>query len=416
MRKLLLASSLLALTTLAQAQTDFRPGYVVQPSGDTLRGQVDYRGAQRSVRIARFRSATESSATEYTPAQLRAYGFADGKSYQTETITLPASAPEAYFMEVVVLGPASLLSLRDKDDAEHLYLRKGTQAPQELAQRVEEVYSSTGTRYLQSSNEFRRTLAASMQDCPAVQPSLPKLRYSVGSIAAVVRRYNEYMGGATPTTLNRPGDENIFQLALILAGEANKLEIKQEASAGGAKKISAGVLPAVGLAAQIKLTRLNPHLAFHLGALYSPTASYEGTSEYKSATDIYRVERQMQVKLSSIRVPILLRYSFPAKHIQPFVQAGVSGNILLKTESRQRTRFIDRPSFPDYTAWRPLVEKPRKFEQGLVGGIGLNLAQASGRNLSAELRYERTNGFSDNIGTLTRVHRYSLVVGYSLLK
>jgi hypothetical protein len=37
--------TLLSIGSLkARAQADFRPGYLVRPTGDTVRGQVNYRG------------------------------------------------------------------------------------------------------------------------------------------------------------------------------------------------------------------------------------------------------------------------------------------------------------------------------------------------------------------------------------
>jgi hypothetical protein len=414
MHKLLLAfGSILAVASTAQAQADFRPGYIVEASGDTVRGQVDYRGAQRSARLTRFRAASESPVTDYTPVQLRAYGFASGKQYQTESVALAGAASEPYFLEVIVLGPTSLLSLRGKDDAEHLYLRKGSQPLQELIQRTEETFVND-TRYLRNTNEFQRTLAASMQDCPVVQPSLTKLRYSVGSLAAVVRQYNACVGGSPATTSN-PDEKNAGQFMLIVGGQASRLDIRR-LNADRSNSIRGKAQPTIGIAAHVALARLNPHLAVRLEALYSPLVVYKTEYDYKAANDVYTTHYQMEVKQSSIRIPLFLRYTFPSKRVQPFIQAGVSGNILLQLKNQERTRFADRPAFPEYTAWRPIVEKPRQFEQGLLGGLGLNFVQASGRNLSAEVRYERTNGFSDNVGTPTRMRFYSVLLSYSLTK
>ncbi|OUJ75515.1 outer membrane beta-barrel protein [Hymenobacter crusticola] len=415
MRKLLLfAGSFVLFSSAAWAQADFRPGYIVQPSGDTLRGQVDYRGAQRSARLTRFRATTEGSVTDYTPAQLRGYGFASGKHYQTELATLASAAPEPFFLEAIVLGPASLLALRGKDDAEHLYLRKGTQSLQELIQRTEETVVND-TRYLHNTNEFQRTLAASMQDCPVVLTSLAKLRYSVGSLATVVRQYNACVG-TDRTTVSSPVEKNPFQFMLIVGGQTSRLDIRRLNAENGGNSIRGKAQPTIGIAAHVALARLNPHLAVRLEALYSPLVVYKTEYDYKAATDVYTTHYQMEVKQSSIRIPVLLRYTFPSKRVQPFIQAGVSGNILLQLKNQERTRFADRPAFPEYTAWRPIVEKPRQFEQGLLGGLGLNFAQASGRNLSAEVRYERTNGFSDNAGTPTSMRFYSVLLSYSLAK
>ncbi|MGI4863169.1 MAG: hypothetical protein ACRYFZ_04550 [Janthinobacterium lividum] len=48
-----------ACPATVQAQVDFRPGYIVRPAGDTVRGDIDYRDARFNARQCRFRRATK---------------------------------------------------------------------------------------------------------------------------------------------------------------------------------------------------------------------------------------------------------------------------------------------------------------------------------------------------------------------
>jgi hypothetical protein len=88
--QILLAVSLLAVAGTAQAQKNFRPGYVVQPAGDTLRGEVDARGGQRMASLCLFRSTASAQPKNYAPADLKAYGLSKGASY--ESCPMPAAA------------------------------------------------------------------------------------------------------------------------------------------------------------------------------------------------------------------------------------------------------------------------------------------------------------------------------------
>ncbi len=70
-----------------------------------------------------------------------------------------------------------------------------------------------------------------------------------------------------------------------------------------------------------------------------------------------------------------------------------------------------------YSGWSPfLFTKARKLEQGIQGGLGLSTARAGGRNLALELRYERSDGFTDGIGIGSRVNRLYILLSYNLTK
>ena len=68
------------------AQQDFRPGYIVTSASDTLRGEVDYRGDIALSELCRYRNGSEQP-REFEPEDIRAYGFADGRSFVSEVWT-----------------------------------------------------------------------------------------------------------------------------------------------------------------------------------------------------------------------------------------------------------------------------------------------------------------------------------------
>ena len=80
---------LLAVSGEALAQTDFRPGYIIQLAGDTVRGEIDNRSAVRNATECRFRQGT---VRELAPAELLGYGLTGTKVYRTRTVTVPDSA------------------------------------------------------------------------------------------------------------------------------------------------------------------------------------------------------------------------------------------------------------------------------------------------------------------------------------
>ena len=180
----------------AQAQTDFRPGYIVQAAGDTVRGEIDYRDARFNARQCRFRPSPDAAVAVFQPDGLQAYGLRDGsKHYRALALPAPASpAPQAtatpmprYFLEVLVNGPASLYSWRDDERTDHYYVAT---AAFPLAELVHRKVFLEQQRIMQEQNLYRTTLAQALAGCPSAQAQLPALSFTTRALAGAVATYN----------------------------------------------------------------------------------------------------------------------------------------------------------------------------------------------------------------------------------
>ncbi|UOR05669.1 PorT family protein [Hymenobacter aerilatus] len=322
------------------------------------------------------------------------------------------STKQVVFLEVVVSGPVSLFYMRDRNGTDLLYLRNVNSELQALTQTTERI-ERDGARYDQKDNAFQRTLAAALVACPAVQPSLSRLAYTTRAIANVVRQYNRCVNGGSHEEAASTEKPISLAVAVMAGGTGSQLRFVSDVNYANTS-IRSGLVPVGGVAAHLWLPGLNKHLAVRLEALYMANTTYKNT--YEGQEDMYTVYRETYAQLSSIRVPVLLRYSWPGKRIQPFVQIGVSGSYLLNSKNETRYRYLNRAAFPDYYPWRAIIEQPRKFEQGAIGSIGLSVLPASKHAINVELRYERTNGFSDAYSITTRLAYYSLLMSYNLTK
>ena len=78
--KTLFAVTLLFSSAFLNAQTDFKPAYIIELSGDTLWGEIDYRGDLLKGHTCKFRDKT-GAVTDYSPNSIFAFRFIDGKYY-----------------------------------------------------------------------------------------------------------------------------------------------------------------------------------------------------------------------------------------------------------------------------------------------------------------------------------------------
>jgi hypothetical protein len=102
---------------IVNAQTDFRPGYVILSSGDSLFGEIDYRGDLLMGKICKFK-ATDQTITEFFPNDLHAFRFIDSKYYVSREIN-----SKKVFLEYLIKGRINIYYFRD-EEGDRYYLDK----------------------------------------------------------------------------------------------------------------------------------------------------------------------------------------------------------------------------------------------------------------------------------------------------
>jgi len=118
MRKLLVLV-LLALNTTIFAQKDFRPGYVILNSGDTLTGEIRSTSDRKMIQECYFREDEKSVISNFPPWEISGYRFNNGKYYISQT--LPDS--RIVFLEFLVNGKLNLYYARD-NQGDHYFIKK----------------------------------------------------------------------------------------------------------------------------------------------------------------------------------------------------------------------------------------------------------------------------------------------------
>lgn len=136
--------TLLFLSLIGQAQTNFKPGIVVTSAGDTLKGFIDHREWLRNPEEITFSSAsTGTNAQKFTPANSRYVEVSGVEAYQSEKVKISLAPIEisnltygvdtttltsTVFLRVVYAGTnLSLFSYRDKIK-ERLYVQESKEA------------------------------------------------------------------------------------------------------------------------------------------------------------------------------------------------------------------------------------------------------------------------------------------------
>lgn len=148
-------------TFLLNAQTDFRPGYIIFNNGDTLSGEIDYRGDILMSTLCKFKNV-DGTIVEYTPNDLKAFRFTDGKYF----VAMEAKNRKV-FLEFLIKGKLNIYYLRD-ENGDHYFLDKD-------GIKLTEIPYEEGTKYVDDKQVFYTTkkhigiLSYHMNDAPQFQ-------------------------------------------------------------------------------------------------------------------------------------------------------------------------------------------------------------------------------------------------------
>ena len=407
--RLLLLSSLLALfcTGHAQAQANFRPGYVLPLSGDTLRGEVDYREGRLNAQRCQFRANARATVTTYTPAELRGYGLpASGKQYRALSVKpTPTTPAQPYFLEILADGSASLYFLRDAQQHDSYYVASSRLSLTQLEHSTVQVMRE-GRTYNEEQTPYRNTLVVALASCPQVQVMLPRLPFQESALLKVVNLFNACQGSQVAPLSKVAASESQVVWG-VMAGVAQHSMSYTGYPYDVATIVSRHTGYAVGPTLRVSSSRLSQKLSLVAALLYEPE-KYEIVADNRYAGGVTGTSSRLRFDLAYLRLPVMMRYSLPQGKVKPLVEAGFTLAYGLKKDNTIEQSDVNG----QFQNPQPLFlnDTFRTLQLGLGVGVGLSTRTASGRLISLLARAEKSNGFSNAEGVSNTVtHFYGLL-------
>lgn len=163
MKTLLLSTLLIFFCTILYGQADFKPGYVITLTGDTLRGEIDYRGDILMSRECRFRPEENAQVITFYPGDIQSYRFPKQKYYVSETVDSTLK-----FVEFLVDGIIDIYYYR-VSNTENQYLLRKDDGKLIKIPFVRETRYYGGKAYVYESSLHKGILWYHMQEAPRLQ-------------------------------------------------------------------------------------------------------------------------------------------------------------------------------------------------------------------------------------------------------
>jgi hypothetical protein len=230
---------------------------------------------------------------EYTPWQVSEYGYDDGRAYIAREITLPDSTRKV-FLERLVKGKYNLYYYEGQAGTT-FFLERDTTLFVELPKHDK----STG------HNNFREDLSRYTADCPQMADAIKLVRYNRAGYKKFMNRYEKCRKRPFP----------FFRFGITAGYSACRLIPKPSISIPEINELDysndGGFAAGLFLESPVLLS----DISIFVELLFTQhEVSGNKTIRYEEV-DFYG-------KMSSLQLPVLLRYSFPSNRIRPFVNAG----------------------------------------------------------------------------------------------
>jgi hypothetical protein len=393
-------------TGVAEAQKNFRPGYILLLSGDTLRGEVDARGGHRMAFLCTFRPTASAPQVQYAPEALKGYGLNGGARYESCLLPSTANTPLLLFLQVLAQGSAMLYTYNDAASHTRYFFRKGSSgAVTELVQTIQNVRNASGM-VEERAYPFRQVLSQAFADCFAVQPLLPKAELTDSKLVAIFDRYNtcSQSSPAIRPSLVRKATVHFGLLAGVQQASATLDDI-------GEVPLTSDLRSVAGVGLLFHPATFNSKLAFRLEALYQAQLLKGNYLRTNVGGASLISNREADIMLKTLRVPLMLRYNLLLGRVQPYLQAGAVVAVLL---DRQRARIIETSRALSGVGTTTNVRQieMRSLGIGPVGALGV-LVPLEKHSVQLEARYDRLDSASEVVTLLSGSQTISFLLGYN---
>jgi hypothetical protein len=284
--------SLIALSLIAcliQAQTNFKPGYIIKTNNDTVYGEIDYRGDLLMGEVCTFKPQGLNEELKFSPNDLIGFRFINSKYFISKEVN-----GEKIFLEFLIKGKINIYYSRD-ENGNHYFLEKEGIKISELP--YEEVIKyKDGTPYLYESTRHMGVLNAFTQDAPGFQTRIELIKKP--EHRSLIKLAEDYHNKVCQ------GEQ-----CIIYEKDVPLIKVDPEISGGIAKYYHANLEEKndvqAGILVYVWMPRTNENLFFRSGVLYSST-KYNGKKDYL------------------IKIPFQIEYLYPRWVVRPKAAFGVN--------------------------------------------------------------------------------------------
>ena len=386
------------------AQKDFRAGYVILNSNDTVYGFIEYKGNKANARKCIFMKEFPGKfpTTEYSPESLRGFRFTNGKYYISKHL-IENDKDELLFLEYLIHGKVDIFYYRDENSDEFYFIDKGDGRLLPLTIEEKDV-SIEGVNYRQETKKYVGVLKYVMQDSPLVSQEAETTDLNHMSLIKIAKDYHYSVCNDQQCIIYEKELPRIrfflgpvigLNLNLITRSSSNSFPSYYYYFAYGSFKTTLD--PAIGASFRLNLPLLNEKLSVNDELTLNRLTTRISSEYYDEAIGITSYDNINCIQYC-INNSFLISYEITKGKVRPVFSIGGFFNYSFQCS------YIRDHQDVLYTGvvFSPYQDNDSPFKKLIYGpaiGFGVNARLSSTLEIATQLRYSAALGLYPNLLT-----------------
>ena len=410
MKQLLIFVLLFLMSAMnGYSQNDWKSGYIIKNSGDTVFGLIDTRDSKSNSIHCYFRKDALSETKHYGPAELSGYRFTDGKFFVSKNIAREDSI-QKLFLEFLIEGKVNVFHYQN--DSSHFFLEKDGKLYNLKNTTI--IKDIRGTKYYIDKKEYLEVMDSLLKDAN-IQPLIDRSRLESTSLIKLAKNYHEQVCTDEQCIIYEKKIKPIQVIAGIHIGESiNRFNFGNEfvsdyrlSSYIGCRFEFENVISYaenLSFVVDFNVQKFSTYNFKEKNKL--TTISYDGVL-YTIYDDTYaQGQKNIDIDLKSVvlNFPVVVNYTFSKGKVRPYIGLGFSNTVVLS----QNKDFIYNTFYHEFNQSMPT------YSMGFVGRVGCKYILKNHHALYADLNIDYSRNLNMNQFLRLTNNLYLFTVGYTL--
>jgi len=403
------------LPLFSKAQSNYKPGYVVTLSNDTIKGFIDYKEWENNPAQFNFKGAINSKQiTHYDLGNAISFGINGLDQYRRNTVSLSndrtelsnlstgidtTTTQETLFLKVLTTGKNLTLFLYKDNIKDRYYVAEGSNKPIELSYHV--YFDPEQTSKVVHSTGYKRQL---QRWSLMYQPNKEKLQttilqsdYELKSLANVVSLIN---GGDNAEMQVKTSGHSFF-VGIGLNDEITKMN---DANSPINKSKYSSIFPKIAIGADLYLNKNVKKLIFRTELFVTGSSTNIATEGFVNTKFIQTLKFE---RIKATINPQLIFNAYNGDNIKFYLGAGLAVRYNTYVNKQNKIVYYDSTN-------KPVDEVDPAFPdtQALNFGVSATTGVAIGNKFAIYVSYNSTSTLNGNLGYTLSSTSYQAGINY----
>ncbi len=387
MRKLIIVLTIINLVYFnLSANNTFKVGYIINLHGDTINGYLLDQSSIKASKKCVFKTTLDGDKIVYTPNDLLAYRYIDGKYYISKQISRSQdNVKEPVFMEFFIKGIACIYYYVN-EKGEHYYIEKIPFGLVELSD-----LDLTTENDNKGESIYKGKLRIIMADCPEIENEINNTQLNYSSLVKLAKDYhNRVCTDESCIIFERESTPVKVNFGIALGVSYNKYKFGSELYSDYRPGYQAGIsMRLKNILFSDDNLDLSVDLMFEINSNYTMKpfenhryvhASYNGVNYVLTSFPNNRTiqELPVDIKLISLKLPLMVNYNFAFRKMYLVPGIGITNKFILSSNKEFKIA-----NFEDQYG-----RTIQPYLIGIVGKVGIEKIILNAKGLSLDFLYE----------------------------